>query len=158
MGGAVFLTSVIIDACGSMNRGRLLAWHARFGWWSLLFFTTLGLALELLHGFKAPVYLDASNETRRLMWTLAHAHGTLLSIIHILLGWSSTHLENMGDKELRIASRFLTGATILLPGGFFLGGIVVYGGDPGLSILFVPAGAIALISALFLIARRSKLN
>ena len=52
--------------------------HIRFGWWSLLVFASAGLVLESLHGFKVRAYLDTSNETRRLMWTLAHAHGTLL--------------------------------------------------------------------------------
>lgn len=49
--------------------------HLRFGWWSLLFFLTFGLGLETLHGLKVGWYLDVENETRRLMWTLAHAHG-----------------------------------------------------------------------------------
>ena len=38
-------------------------------------FGTLGLVLETLHGFKIGAYLDVSNETRRLMWRLAHVHG-----------------------------------------------------------------------------------
>ena len=49
--------------------------HLRFGWWSLLCFLTLGIVLESLHGFKVGWYLDAAHSTRRLMWTLAHAHG-----------------------------------------------------------------------------------
>ncbi|HEY8174006.1 MAG TPA: hypothetical protein VIH21_13040, partial [Dehalococcoidia bacterium] len=56
--------------------------HLRFGWWSLFVFATLGLTLEALHGFKVRAYLDVSNDTRRLMWTLAHAHGTLLGLVH----------------------------------------------------------------------------
>ena len=55
--------------------------HLRVGWWSLLLFATLGLVLESLQGFKVRAYLDVSNETRRLMWTLAHAHGTLVGIV-----------------------------------------------------------------------------
>ncbi len=62
--------------------------HLRFGWWLLLVFASAGLALELLHGFKVRAYLDVSNETRRLMWTLAHAHGTLLGLVHIVFGLS----------------------------------------------------------------------
>src|SRR5688572_28730652 len=60
--------------------------HVRFGWWSFLVFATFGLVLETFHGFKLGAYLDASQETRRLMWTLAHAHGTLLSVVHIVFG------------------------------------------------------------------------
>jgi hypothetical protein len=46
----------------------------------------------------------------------------------------------------------LIGASILLPVGFFLGGVQFYGGDPGLGVLVVPIGAILLLAALFLIA------
>ena len=60
--------------------------HRRFGWWSLLVFVTFGLVLETLHGFKLDAYLNLSNETRRLLWTLAHAHGTALAIVNILFG------------------------------------------------------------------------
>ena len=47
------------------------------------------------------------------------------------------------------------GASILLPGGFFLGGIVFYGGDSGLGALLVPPGAALLLIALFVLARLS---
>ena len=36
--------------------------HLRFGWWSLLVFLSLGIALETLHGFKIGWYLDVANE------------------------------------------------------------------------------------------------
>jgi hypothetical protein len=58
--------------------------HQRVGWWSFFVFASLGLVLKLLHGFKVQAYLSVSNENRRLMWTLAHAHGVLLAMIHIL--------------------------------------------------------------------------
>ena len=62
--------------------------HLLFGWWSLLVFLSLGLGLETLHGFKVGWYLDVANEARRLTWTLAHAHGTLLGLIHLGFAWS----------------------------------------------------------------------
>ena len=62
--------------------------HLRFGWWALFVFLLLGATLETLHGFKAGFYLDVSNETRRLMWTLAHAHGALLGIVNVAAGLS----------------------------------------------------------------------
>src|SRR5262245_50656003 len=62
--------------------------HRRFGWYALLIFSCLGVALETLHGLKVGWYLDTTNETRRLMWTLAHAHGTLLGLVHIALASS----------------------------------------------------------------------
>jgi hypothetical protein len=126
--------------------------HLRIGWWSLLCFATLGLVLELLHGFKVRAYLDVSNETRRLMWTLGHAHGTLLSLVHVIFGLSIRVAAESFERNLRLISSCLIGASVLLPGGFFLGGVVVYGGDPGLGVLLVPIGAVLLLAAVFFIA------
>lgn len=127
--------------------------HLRFGWWSLLVFATAGLVLETLHGFKVRAYLDVSNETRRLMWTLAHAHGTLLAIVHVIFGLSVRGARELTGRNLRPISAALMGASVLLPGGFFLGGIAFYSGDPGFGILLVPFGAVLLLAAVFLIAR-----
>ena len=126
-------------------------WHVRFGWWSLLVFAALGLALEVLHGFKVAAFLDVSNETRRLMWRLAHAHGALLGVIHIAYGLTLRPVA--GVPQERVPSLALVAASLLLPGGFFLGGIVFYAGDPGLGIALVPVGAASLLLALFRIAR-----
>ena len=134
-----------------MDYGRF---HLRFGWWSLLVFTALGLALEGLHGFKIGAYLNVSNETRRLMWTLAHAHGTLLSLVHIAFGLNLRVVPDMRPGNQRLVSTSLIGASLLLPGGFFVGGIVFYGGDPGPgAILMIPLGAALMLVAVFLIAR-----
>ena len=57
--------------------------HLRFGWGSLLVFVVLGGALEAMHGFKVDWYLAVGNETKRLMWRLAHAHGTFLALVHV---------------------------------------------------------------------------
>ena len=127
--------------------------HLRLGWWSLLAFATLGLGLESLHGFKIRAYLDVSNETRRLMWTLAHAHGTLLAILNIVFGLSLRVVPELITSRLAFVSFALAGATIVMPAAFFLGGIVFYGGDPGLGILLLPVGAFLLLAAIFLIAR-----
>jgi hypothetical protein len=127
--------------------------HLRFGWWSLLFFTMLGLTLESLHGFKVRAYLDVSNETRRLMWTLAHAHGTLLSIVHVIFGLSVRVAPEMSARNRPVISWCLFGASLLVPSGFFLGGVVFYGGDPGVGVLLVPIGAASMIIAVFLLAR-----
>ncbi len=127
--------------------------HLRFGWWSLLVFLTLGIVLEALHGFKLGWYLDTSNATRRLMWTLAHAHGVLLALVNIAFALT---LRWFGDGALRwprVASACLIGATLTLPGGFFLGGWFVYGGDPGLGVLLVPIGGVLLFVAVLLVAR-----
>jgi len=127
--------------------------HLRFGWWSLLVFATLGLLLESLQGFKVRAYLDVSNETRRLMWTLAHAHGTLL---HVSFGLTMRATPPPALPHLRLISRSLVAASVLLPGGFFLGGIAFYSGDPGLGVLLVPVGGVLLLFAVFWIARGSS--
>jgi hypothetical protein len=131
--------------------------HLRFGWWSLLVFAAAGLGLETLHGFKIAAYLDVSNETRRLMWTLAHAHGTLLAVLHLVFALTLRGMPELsaelGAKDLRAISSSLIAASGLLPGGFFLGGIAFYGGDPGLGVLLVPLGAAFLLAAIYLIAR-----
>jgi len=126
--------------------------HLRFGWWSLLLFATFGLVLESLQGFKVRAYLDVSNETRRLMWTLAHAHGTLLAIVHVIfaLTWRAAPASL---PKPRLISTSLIAASALLPGGFFLGGVAFYSGDPGLGVLLVPIGGVLLLVAVFSIAR-----
>ena len=130
--------------------------HLRFGWWSLLVFATLGLLLESFHGFKARAYLDVSNETRRLMWTLAHAHGTLLSLVHVIFGLTVRVVPELSVRNRRLISASLIGASYLLPGGFFLGGVAFYGGDPGLGVVVVPFGAILMLIAVFCIARGTR--
>jgi hypothetical protein len=123
--------------------------HFRFGWWSLLAFAAFGFALELLHGFKIRAYLDVSNETRRLMWTLAHAHGSLLGLVHVLFAVSLRTFPEISGRTARTVSRCLILASVLLPGGFLIGGMIVYAGDPGLGVLLVPLGAALLLIAIF---------
>jgi hypothetical protein len=116
----------------------------RFGWWSLFVFLFVGLGLETLHGFKVGWYVDVGNETRRLMFTLAHAHGAALALVNIAAGLTT---RTKGFDLRPSISVTLIWATILLPGGFFLGGIVTYDGDPGLGIWLVPIGALLLFYA-----------
>jgi fumarate reductase subunit D len=137
------------------GRSRETRLHLLFGWSCLVVFLLLGAVLEALHGLKLGFYLDVGNETRRLMWTLAHAHGTLVALVNIAfaLCLHRTHLEG---RRLQLASRSLIGAGVLLPAGFFLGGIDVYGGDPGLGVLLVPAGALLLIAGALLVALATR--
>ena len=133
----------------------LVRTHFRFGWWSLLAFLLLGLFLDALHGFKAGFYLDASSSTRRLLWTLAHAHGSLLALVHIALAVFVQSHTTWPERPRLIASRALMGASILLPAGFFFGGLFTYDGDPGLLVYLVPVGAGLLLLAVFLAALAS---
>jgi hypothetical protein len=121
-----------------------------------LVFTALGLVLEGLHGFKVGAYLNVSNESRRLMWTLAHAHGTLLSLVNVIFGLSLRIVPELRAGSQRFISACLIGASILLPGGFFLGGVVLYGGDPGIGSFVITVGATLLLMAIFLIARTTS--
>src|SRR5881394_4555496 len=124
--------------------------NLRFGWWSLLVFLSLGGVLETLHGFKIGWYVDVGNETRRLMFTLVHAHGTLLALVNIAAGLTARIVERF---TLRPSVSFaLIWAGILLPAGFFLGGIVIYDGDPGLGVWLVPIGAALLFYSIARIA------
>lgn len=125
-------------------------YHLRLGWWALLGYLTLGLILEVLHGFKVGWYLNVGYETRRLMFTLAHAHGTLLALVNIAAALTARAL---GFIVTRGTSRALAAATLLLPLGFFLGGVVVHDGDPGVGILLVPIGALLLMGGVAGIAR-----
>lgn len=118
--------------------------HLRFGWWSLLASASFGVVLEGLHAFKVGAYLDVEGEVRRLMWTLAHAHGGLLALLHIALA-ATFHLTRPSGAAPRWASLALATASVLLPGGFLLGGLHVVGADPGLGVLLVPFGALALL-------------
>ena len=127
--------------------------HLTFGWWSVFVFAALGLMLETLHGFKVRAYLDVSNETRRLMWTLAHAHGTLLGLLHVVFALSLQATPTIGTGNQRLISRALVGASVLLPGGFFLAGVRFYAGDPGVGVALVPIGAALLLIAAWLTAR-----
>ena len=133
--------------------------HLAIGWWTVLLFSALGLLLEMLHGFKVAAYLDVGNETRRLMWTLAHAHGTLLGLLHIAFAATLGAVPAFSPEQQQTISKTLVGATIVLPGGFFVAGIRFYSGDPGVAAAVVPVGAALLLLAAWLIARglgRSK--
>ena len=123
--------------------GEPAARHLRFGWWSLLVFLSMGAVLETLQGFKIGWYLDVGNETRRLMFTLA------LAAVNIIAGLS-VRTERL---TLRPSVSFaLIWAAILLPAGFFLGGVITYDGDPGLGVWLVPIGAALLFYSIARIA------
>ena len=132
------------DKSSGETHSILVRRHLLIGWWALLIFLTLGLILESLHGFKAGIYLKVSNETRRLMWTLAHAHGTLLGLINLGFAATLRAVPGWPERSRSLASGCLAGATLLMPAGFFLGGCFIYAGDPGLGILLVPVGGILL--------------
>ena len=129
--------------------------HLLFGWWALFAFLSLGLLLEGFHGFKTDAYLGADSESRRLLFTLAHAHGTLLALINLSFAFlfHVRSFRTVGVREL--TSRTLVAATLLLPLGFFLGGAFLHRGEPGLGALLVPLGALLLGLGVALCARNA---
>ena len=106
------------------HHSQLAVRHLRFGWWALLVFLSLGIVIETLHGFKIGFYMEVANATRRLMWTLSHAHGTLLALINLVFAASVRSFPELLDNDQsRLPSRLLIAASVMLPAGFFLGGI-----------------------------------
>lgn len=130
------------------KRAPTVMWSRRLqvlGWWSLALFLVGGVVLEALHGLKLPIYLDVRNSTRRLLWTMAHAHGTLFALVSIVAG----HVMKTTSRDGVLGSRWiavgLLGGMLLVPLGFFLGGLKLVGGDPGPGILLVVPGAALLL-------------
>lgn len=116
----------------------------RTGWLLLAVSLPLGVTLEALHVFKVPVYL--ASETRREMWRLAHAHGTLLGILCLV--FTALGEQHVAPPIRRSVARQIAWGAVLMPLGFFLGGILNSEGDPSPGVVLVPVGALLLITAL----------
>jgi hypothetical protein len=126
--------------------------HLVLGWTFLLVFLTMGLVLEVFHGFKVRWYVDVQNSMRRLMFTLAHSHGVLIGLVS--LGFAlTTHLRPDASKGRSLASTSLFLSGLLLPGGFLLGGLVIHQGDPGIGVFLTPIGGFFLFLAAALTVR-----
>jgi hypothetical protein len=124
--------------------------HLRAGAAALFGFALLGVALEALHAWKASWYLGAAGETRRFLFTLAHAHGVGLGLVNLALGAA---LPSLPGALPALGSRCLVAGTLLVPAGFFAGGLYAHGGDPGMGALLVPPGALLVVVALALVLR-----
>ncbi len=117
--------------------------HDRLGFFALAVFAALGLLLEVLHGLRVSAYLSEAHATRRLLFTLAHAHGVLLGLVNV--GFAAVvRAHQIEDGH---ASKLLRAATALLPGGFLLGGAVLMGEDPNPLVLLSGAGGVCLVIA-----------
>jgi hypothetical protein len=127
--------------------------HLRIGWWALLGFLSLGAVLEAFHGFKVGFYLDVESDARRLALRLGHAHGTLLALVNVAFGLTLASRFTPAARAAERASPLFVAATLLLPGGFVLGGLFAGGGDPGPGVLLVPFGALSLFVAVLFVAR-----
>jgi len=122
------------------------------GWWLLAVSLPLGVTLEALHGLKVEAYL--ASQTRRELWRLAHAHGTLLGILCLVFGALAE--RHIAPRVRRTAAWQLAWGAILMPLGFFFGGILNSEGDPSVGIVLVPVGAGLLIAALTRAAARAS--
>lgn len=126
-----------------------------FGWWSLLCWLTLGMALEALHGFKVGWYLDVVNDGRHLQLTLAHSHGTLLALVNLAFV-ATLRATEVTRRQHQRAGTCLRWAALLMPGGFLLGGIFAMGADPGLPIVLVPCGGVCLFAGVLFAAQVAR--
>lgn len=133
------------DNSDPVSKQRLVRRHLLAGWIGLFAYLFLGIILETLHGIKADSYLGPHNTTRRLMWTLAHAHGTLFALVNIAFAVSLNFLPSRHGKVLRFSSKALLGGLVILPLGFFLGGFWLFGGDPGVGVFLIPVGALLML-------------
>ncbi|MGH8482335.1 MAG: hypothetical protein ACRES8_07735 [Nevskiaceae bacterium] len=117
----------------------------RFGWTWLAIFLLGGLTLEALHGIKAAWYLE--QHLRRELWILAHAHGALLALLNLAFAVAAAPLYADARKRA-LAGRTLRWGSLLVPAGFFFGGIGNSETDPSLPILATPVGALLVLHAL----------
>lgn len=130
----------------------LVRLHLIWGWGGLFLFALLGIGLELLLAYKAPWLVDTEASGRRLLLRLAHAHGTLLGFLQVGFAWTLSYIRR-ATWQLRLSSGALSGAQLLIPGGFFLGAIDAREGDPGLLVALVPLGALLLVVGLGLLVK-----
>jgi hypothetical protein len=122
----------------------------RFGWSAIALFLLMGLVLEFFHLIKAPFYVETA--LRRELWTLAHAHGTLLGLLNV--GFAATATRCLDREASRaLASWLLRAGGAAVPAGFLLGGVGQSEGDPSLFILLVPAGALLALAGAVVTAR-----
>lgn len=119
--------------------------HKRYGWTALFLFLSFGSLLEGLLGFKSISLL--MDPLRRELWSLAHFHGAMLAIINLVY---SQWANNIAVSQQNIASWSLIFGSILLPLGFFLGGVAHLEADPSLGIFLVPIGTLMLLYTIFL--------
>ncbi len=121
------------------------ATHVRASLWSLAAFLAMGLWLEAMFGLRIAALLD--DPIRREFLRLGHAHGGLLAVLNLALGWALERLRTPGAWASRIRLAAWLGALVVGVG--FVGGGLIHGPtDPGPLVLMVPAGALMLVASL----------
>ncbi|MCU1228024.1 MAG: uncharacterized protein JWO97_908 [Acidobacteria bacterium] len=104
--------------------------HVRFGWTLLTIAVLAGALLESLLGWRSSLLGD--DELRHRLWSLAHFHAAFLALLNLIYPSAPKSTKT---------SRSLIAGSVLLPLGFFLGGLAHPEGDPGLGIWLAPLGA-----------------
>lgn len=128
----------------SQSENNRSSWCLKGGLLGLLVWLVGGLTLESFHGLKAALYLE--DDLRREMWTLAHSHGTLFSVICLVLFLLQPFFN---PKKAALADKLFAVAAWMMPIGFFAGGLTHSESDPGIAILFlVPPGGLMAAAAL----------
>lgn len=77
----------------------------------------------------------------------------LRSVLNLVFATSIQLLPDWNGTARTLASRCFLGALVVMPLGFFLGGVYSRGGDPELGILLVPPGALLLFLRILLTAK-----
>jgi Na+-driven multidrug efflux pump len=124
----------------------------RTGYWLLAVAIPFGLTLEALHGFKVRAFVQS--EMRSELFRLAHAHGTLLGILCLV--FAALAEKNVPEASRLVIARLVAWGAVLMPLGFFFGGILNSEGDPSLGIVLTPLGAVLLVVALVRAAQGTK--
>jgi uncharacterized membrane protein YgdD (TMEM256/DUF423 family) len=117
------------------------------GWFSLAVFMAFGLVFEGLIGYRSPAYLNDS--MRRELFRLAHAHGTILSLVLLI---ADLYLNSREIEIPRPAMLSLRIGALLMPLGFLLGGVWHTETDPNFLVIFSPIGGVMLIFGIIAIA------
>ena len=130
---------VAVESSQTEDNSKLMASLTFQAWIGIAFWMSFGLLNEGLIGFRIPGYV--ADDVRRELFRLAHAHGTLLSLM--LLG-AVFSLNRLTDAPVFGIWALRSGA-VALPLGFLLGGVWHFKGEPGLGVWLVPPSALLVI-------------
>jgi hypothetical protein len=123
--------------------------HVRLSLLLVAAFLGLGILVESMLGTRAAALMD--DPLRREFVRLGHAHGGLLGLLNLGIGWAMAQLRTPEGWARKVRIAAWSGASCVGLG--FLGGGVWHGAtDPGVLVLLVPTGALLLLSALIAVA------
>ena len=119
--------------------------HVRASIWSLAAFLAMCMWLEAMFGLRVSGVLD--DPLRREFLRLGHAHGGLLALTNLGLGWALQRLQTPRGWATRVRlAAWIGGLAVGL--GFVGGGLWHGPTDPGPLVLLVPAGALMMVASL----------